>query len=130
VNALQKVMTEGIWVAGHKESFTASNVAVDVPDPKVDLREPLVNVNVEIGERRVEKTFAGVSVSTADGGKVQPATTTVTVLGVASLINSLKAEEVKIVLDNDLKPQLEVPDALKGKVTLKSVQTSKFISLK
>ena len=130
VNALQKVMTEGIWVAGHKESFTASNVAVDVPDPKVDLREPLVNVNVEIGERRVEKTLAGVSVSTADGGKVQPATTTVTVLGVASLINSLKAEEVKIVLDNDLKPQLEVPDALKGKVTLKSVQTSKFISLK
>jgi YbbR domain-containing protein len=130
VNALQKIMTEGIWVAGHKESFTASNVAVDVPDPKVDLREPLVNVNVEIGERRVEKTFAGVSVSTADGGKVQPATTTVTVLGVASLINSLKAEEVKIVLDNDLKPQLEVPDALKGKVTLKSVQTSKFISLK
>jgi YbbR domain-containing protein len=130
VNALQKVMTEGIWVAGHKESFTASNVAVDVPDPKVDLREPLVNVNVEIGERRVEKTLAGVSVSTADGGKVQPATTTVTVLGVASLINSLKAEEVKIVLDNDLKPQLEMPDALKGKVTLKSVQTSKFISLK
>ena len=130
VNALHKVMTEGIWVAGHKESFTVSNVAIDVPDPKVDLREPLVNVNVEIGERRVEKTFAGVSVSTADGGKVQPATTTVTVLGMASLVNSLKSEEVKIVLDNELKPQLEVPDALKGKVTLKSVQTSKFISLK
>ncbi|HET7288748.1 MAG TPA: CdaR family protein, partial [Pyrinomonadaceae bacterium] len=130
VNALQKVFTEGIWMAGHKESFTASNVAIDVPDPKVDLREPVVNVNVEIGERRVEKTFAGVSVSAADGGKVQPATTTVTVLGVASMVNSLKPEELKIVLDNDLKPQLEVPDALKGKVTLKSAQASKFISLK
>jgi len=130
VNTLQKVLTESIWLAGHKESFTASNVAIDVPDPKVDLREPVVNVNIEIGERRVEKTFAGVSVSTADGGKVQPAMTTVTVLGVASLVNSLKPEEVKIVLDNDLKPQLKVPDALKGKVMLKSVQTSKFISLK
>lgn len=130
VNALQKVLTESIWLAGHRESFTASNVAIDVPDPKVDLREPVVNVNVEIGERRVEKTFTGVSVSTVDGGKVQPATTTVTVLGVASLVNSLKPGEVKIVLDNDLKPQLEVPDALTGKVTLKSVQTSKFISLK
>ena len=130
VNALQKVFTEGIWIAGHKESFTASNVAIDVPDPKVDLREPVVNVNVEIGERRVEKTFAGVSVSTADGGKVQPATTTVTVLGGASMIDSLKPQEVKIVLDNDLKPQLEVPDALRGKVTLKSVQASKFITLK
>jgi YbbR domain-containing protein len=130
VNALQKVLTESIWLTGHKESFTASNVAIDVPDPKVDLREPMVNVNVEIGERRVEKTFTGVSVSTADGGKVQPATTTMTVLGVATLVNSLKPGEVKIVLDNELKPQLEVPDALKGKVTLKSVQTSKFISLK
>jgi YbbR domain-containing protein len=130
VTALQKVLTESIWLAGHKESFTASNVAIDVPDPKVDLREPMVNVNIEIGERRVEKTLAGVSVSMADGGKVQPATTTVTLLGAASLVNSLKPEDVKIVLDNDLKPQLELPDALKGKVTLKSVQTSKFISLR
>src|SRR6185436_12862445 len=65
VNALQKVLTESIWLAGHNESFTASNVAIDVPDPKVDLREPVVNVNIEIGERRVEKTFSGVSVSTA-----------------------------------------------------------------
>jgi YbbR domain-containing protein len=130
VNALQKVFTEGIWIAGHKESFIASNVAIDVPDTKVDLKEPVVNVTVAIGERRIEKTFTGVSVSTADGRKVQPATTTVTVLGGASLVNSLKPQEVKIVLDNDLKPQLEVPDALKEKVTLKSVQTSKFITLK
>src|SRR5688500_633245 len=45
VNALQKVMTESIWLAGHKESFTAPSVAIDVPDPKVDLLEPVVNVN-------------------------------------------------------------------------------------
>jgi len=121
VNSLQKVITESIWLAGHKESFTAKNVAIDVPDPKVDLLEPVVNVNVEIGERRIEKNFSGVSVTTADGGKVQPATTSVTLLGVASLINSLKPEEVKIVLDEDLEPRLEVPQALKGKVILKSV---------
>ena len=127
VNSLQKVMTESIWLAGRKESFTAPNVAIDVPDPKVDLLEPVVNVNIEIGERRIEKSFSGVSVTTADGGKVQPATTSVTLLGVTSLINSLKPEEVKIVLDADLQPQLEVPQALKGKVILKSVSTSKFV---
>ena len=130
VNSLQKILTESIWLAGHKESFTQSNVAIDVPDPKVDLIEPVVNVDIEIGERRVEKTFSGVSVTTTDGRKVQPATTSVTLLGVASLVNSLKPDEVKIVLDGDLKPQLQLPDALKGKVTLKSVQTSKFIPLK
>jgi YbbR domain-containing protein len=131
VTSLQKVLTESIWLGGHGESFTASNVAIDVPDPKVDLIEPVVNVSVEIGERRIEKTFSGVVVSTADGDKVQPATASVTLLGVASLVNSLKSEEINIVLDGDgLQPRLEVPDALKGKVTLKSVQPSKFITVK
>lgn len=130
VNALQKVMTESIWLTGRKESFPAKSVAIDVPDPKVDLLEPVVDVNVEIGERRVEKNFSGVSVTTAGGGKVEPATTSVTLLGVASLINSLKPEEVKIILDADLEPRLEIPDALKGKVILKSVSTSKFVPLR
>src|SRR5215211_4848507 len=74
VNALQKVMTESIWLAGHKESFTANSVAIDVPDPKVDLLEPVVNVNVEIGVQRIEKNFSNVTVTTAQGVKVQPAT--------------------------------------------------------
>ena len=52
VNALQKVTTESILLAGHKESFTAANIAIDVPDPKVDLLEPVVSVQVEIGEVR------------------------------------------------------------------------------
>ncbi|HLM23659.1 MAG TPA: CdaR family protein [Pyrinomonadaceae bacterium] len=130
VNALQKVMTESIWLAGHKESFTAANVAIDVPDPKVDLLEPMVNVNVEIGERRIEKNFSGVSVTTGDGGKVQPATTSVTLLGLASLINALRPEEVRIVLNGDLEPRLALPEALKGKVILKSVGTSKFVPLR
>src|SRR5215218_5299302 len=99
VNALQKIATESIWLAGHKETFTASNVALDVPDPKVDLLEPMVNVNVEIGERRIEKTFSDVAVATAQGDKVQPATTSVTLLGLASFLQSLKSEELKIVLE-------------------------------
>src|SRR5215510_305506 len=130
VNSLQKVQTESIWLAGHKESFTAGGVAIDVPDPKIDLLDPVVNVNIEIGERRIEKTFSGVSVTTAEGDKVQPATTSVTLLGVASLVNSLKPEGIKIVLDTvgqNLEPRLEVPNELKGKVTLKSVNTSKFV---
>ena len=127
VNALQKVATEGIWLAGHKDSFTASNVALDVADPKVDLLDPMVSVAIEIGERRTEKTFSGVLVSTADGGKVQPAVTSVTLLGVASYLDSLKPGDIQIVLDEqNLEPRLMLPDALKGKVILKSVQTSKF----
>jgi YbbR domain-containing protein len=130
VNALQKVATESIWLAGHKESFTAPNVALDVADPKVDLLEPMVNVAVEIGERRVEKNFSGVAVTTQDGGAAQPATTSVTLLGVASFLDGLKPEDLKIVLNGNLEPRLELPDVVKGKVILKSVHTSKFVPVK
>src|SRR5690349_3888891 len=64
VNALQKVETESVLLGGHNQSFTAPNVALDVADPKVDLLDPMVNVAVEIGERRIEKTFPRVAVTT------------------------------------------------------------------
>jgi len=133
INALQKVTTESIWLSGRKESFTASNVAIDVPDPKIDLLDPVVSVDIEIGERRIEKNVSGVSVSMSQGGKVQPATTSVTLQGVASLLDSLKAEDIKIVLDSvgqTLEPRLELPAALKGKVILKTVHASKFVPLR
>jgi len=133
INALQKVTTESIWLSGRKESFTASNLAIDVPDPKIDLLDPVVSVDIEVGERRIEKNVSGVSVSMSQGGKVQPATTSVTLQGVASLLDSLKAEDIKIVLDSvgqTLEPRLELPAALKGKVILKTVHASKFVPLR
>jgi YbbR domain-containing protein len=133
VNALQKAMTETIWLAGHKESFTAKNISIDVPDHKIDLLDPLVDVEIQIGEVRTEKNFSGVNVTTSEGNKVQPSTTSVTLLGATSLIDSLKAEDLQIVLDvvgQTLQPRLELPQPLKGKVFLKSVQPSKFVPLK
>ena len=129
VIALPKVVTETVWLGGHKESFTAPNVAIDVPDPKVDLLDPVVNVEVEIGERRVEKSVAGVVVTAADGGRVQPASASVTVLGPASMVDSLKAEDLKVVIDGN-GPRLQLPPALDGKVSMKSIQPGKFLPIK
>jgi len=123
VNALQRVLTESIWLSDHKETFTASSVAIDVADTKVDLLDPVVNVEIEIGEQRVEKRFSGVAVSAADGQNTQATTTGVTVLGPASLVAKLKAEDLKIVLHstaNGTEPQLRLPPAFEGKVVLKS----------
>jgi YbbR domain-containing protein len=130
VNAIQKVMTESVWLAGHKENFSAPNLTLDVPDTKVDLLEPVVNVNVQIGEVRTEKTFSGVNVTTAQGGKVQPATTSVTLVGATSLLDSLKAQDLKVIVDSaGQNPRLE-PQALKDKVNLKSIHVSKFVPVK
>jgi YbbR domain-containing protein len=127
VAALQRVPTESIWISGHKESFTATNVAVDVPDPKVDVIDPVVNVEIEIGEHRAEKSFSGVTASGTDGARVQPSSASVTLLGPASLLDSLKPEELKVFVDGSSGPRLELPPALNGKVSLKSIQPSRFI---
>src|SRR5215813_7780599 len=66
VLALQRVQTESVWLSGRKDSFTATNVAIELPDAKIDLVDPVVNVDVEIGEHRAEKTFSGVAVEPAD----------------------------------------------------------------
>ena len=129
VVALPKVVTESIWLGGHKESFIATNVAIDVPDPKVDLIDPVVNVEIEIGERRVEKSVSGVTVTTSDGGRMQPASASVTVLGPSSMVDSLKPEDLKVVVDGN-GPRLELPPALNGKVSMKLIQPGKFLPIK
>ena len=129
VVALQRVPTESVWISGHKESFTATGVAVDVPDPKVDVIDPVVNVDVEIGERRVEKTFNGVAARDHDGNEVKPSTASITLLGPASLLDSLKPDEIAIIVDTS-GPKLQLPPALDGKVTLKSTQPAKFLLVK
>ncbi|HKS11254.1 MAG TPA: CdaR family protein [Pyrinomonadaceae bacterium] len=126
VVALQKVQTETIWLGNHKDSFLATNVAIDVPDPKVDLLDPVVNVEVDIGERRVEKSVSGVAVSAADGSRVQPASASVTVLGPSSMVDSLKTEDLKVVVDGN-GPKLQLPPALNGKVSMKSIQPGSFL---
>src|SRR6185503_13218993 len=67
VNSLQKVLTESIWLTGHKESFTASNLGIDVPDTKIDLLDPVVSVQVDIAEVPVDRTFSGVRILNSDG---------------------------------------------------------------
>jgi YbbR domain-containing protein len=126
VLAVEKVITEGIWLGGRKESFTAPNVAIDVADPKIDLVDPVVSVSVEIGERRVEKTFSGVLTSSTNGGRVQPASVSVTLLGPASMVETLKPEEIRIVFDGN-ESHVELPQALNGKVTLKSMQPGRIV---
>jgi YbbR domain-containing protein len=124
VLALEKVMTESIWLAGHKDSFTASNLAIDVPDTKVDLLDPVVSVQVEIAQKPVERTFEGVRFANVVSG--ESPTMTVIVSGPPSILDKLKPEDLQIELvpsgnSSQMERKLRVAPELEGKVILKSI---------
>jgi YbbR domain-containing protein len=52
INALHKAVTETVWLDGKKESFNLSNVAINIPDPKIDVLDPAVDLRVEIVEKK------------------------------------------------------------------------------
>jgi YbbR domain-containing protein len=130
VNVLQKALTETISIAEKNQSFSVGHIAIDIPDHKVDLLDSAVDINVEIGERRVEKTFAGVPVTVDQRGTANPKTTTVTVFGPASVIAQLKAEDVKIVLvstsTGSMEPHLNLPPGVQDRLVIRSIKPSQF----
>jgi len=129
VNALAKAKTETISIAGHRETFTAPNVALDISDPKIDLPDPVVTVEVEIGPRRVEKTFSDIQAISQSGGAVQPATATIVVYGAPNILAELGAADIKLLLPASgeaVAATLEVPPAVRDKIILRSVKPSKF----
>ncbi len=54
INALHKAMTETVWLDGKKESFILSNVAINIPDPRIDVIDPAVDIHVEIVEKKTD----------------------------------------------------------------------------
>jgi hypothetical protein len=45
-------MTETVSLDGRKESFSLARLAINIPDPKIDILDPTVDVRVEIAERK------------------------------------------------------------------------------
>jgi YbbR domain-containing protein len=132
VNALQKILTEPIALDERTDSFTAPQVVVDITDPKVVPLETAVDVQVQIGEAREEKTLTGVAVQpAADGaGPAQPARATVTLRGPRSTVANLRAADVKLLLeqtpDGQLKPRLQLPPGLDARVEIVSTNPAEF----
>lgn len=58
---LQKATTETVSLDGRKESFTLSNVAISISDPKIEVLDPTVDIQVEIVERKRGEEHLGLA---------------------------------------------------------------------
>lgn len=135
VNALQKAMTETIPIEGRRETFNIPQVAVDIPDQKVTVIDPVVNVRLEIGELRIEKSFGGVAVFASDGSSVRPAQASVTLYGPKSVLEQLRPEDVKLILEVGAdggvsSTHLQLPEGIADRVQLRSTKPTGFSIIK
>jgi YbbR domain-containing protein len=128
VNAIPKAMTETISVQGRKESFTAANVSLDIADPKVDMLNPVVSVDVEIGDKRAERVFENVPVNADSRARLLQRTATVTLSGPSALLSQLQSGDVTLRLNGDGTAVIDLPQAYQGKILLKSTKPEKFLA--
>jgi hypothetical protein len=123
VMQLQNVPTETISVSGRKDTFSMSDVAIDISDLKVEAMDPDVDVTIEIGEKRVDKLFHHVVVQSAVGadGKLGAA---VILKGPERILNQLRAEDMKIIFNKDAtgasRVRVELPPGIDQQVKVVS----------
>ena len=134
VEGLGKAPTETVLLDGRTENFVAAQTAVDVDDRKVAPLDAVVDVIVRIGETRAERRLEDVAVQLPEGarqqGTPQPARVTTVLRGPRSAVQNLRAEEVSIILEpadgGTLRPRLQLPAGLEGRVELLSTQPAQF----
>jgi YbbR domain-containing protein len=51
INALRKAITETVWLDGRKESFNIAHVEINIPDAKIDILDPGVDIHVAVVEK-------------------------------------------------------------------------------
>lgn len=124
VAAIERAHTETVSLEGQRESLMLPQLAIDIPDRKVVPLEPTVAVRVEIVEETIERRFANVPVRSAAGGQPQPASIAVTLRGPRSTVESLRPEDVRVVVelreDGSTEPRLSLPPDAQGRVHLVS----------
>lgn len=119
VKILDYVQTDAIDIAGRKDAFTANQIAVSSPNPKAAVLNTVVDVAFSIGEKRIERTF------TVPLTGVPGKTATFTVFGPRTLLQKIKADEIKVEmalnLDGDEAPQVTLPPALQDVAEVKKL---------
>jgi YbbR domain-containing protein len=131
LGALRKIMTVPISLDGHTESFSSQQTSIDLGDPKLSALDSLVNIQVEVEEKRIEKTIVNVPVVTPSGRVAQPSRASITVYGRRTAVEALVADRIRLVLSSDstgkVIPRLEFRTGDGDQIELRSTKPSNFI---
>ena len=130
VAAVERAYTETISLADQRETLVKPQVAVDIGDHKVTPVEAAVSVRVEIGEEQSERRFTNVPVRTPTGAPVSPQAVTLTLRGPRTVVEALRPEDVRLVVevgeDGKPAPRLALPPSAQGRVTLADTDLPDF----
>ena len=125
VKELQNVPSETISVSGRKNTFSMSDVAINISDQKIEPMDQDVDVTIEIGEKRIDKLFENVAVQ-SDGIDRKPTTATVNLKGPPKVLDQLRSDQIKIIFNKDAtganRVRVELPPGIDQQV--KVVSTS------
>jgi YbbR domain-containing protein len=118
VKSLASISTEKINIEGLKDSYYARQIGLNVVNPKITLLDTIVDVNLRIGEKRIERTFV-IPLKTETAEK----NVTVVLFGASSILEKLKKENLKVELVKDESGQeiehVVLPDEVKDKVEIR-----------
>lgn len=121
IKTLDFISTEKINLENRSEDFAVRQVALNIANPKVTLLDTVVDVNFEIGEKRIEKSFS-VPVKTETGNKMA----SVVLYGAYSILESLKTENLQIEIvkneANESSPKLILPAEIQEKIEIRKLK--------
>jgi YbbR domain-containing protein len=120
IQRLDYLLTEKIDVSGRSEDFVANQIPVTITNDNTTVSDPVVNVSIHIGEKRVERTFV-VAVSGSSSKKA-----TVVLYGPPAMFTGLRPENLKDEMITDADgpeaPRLILPEQLDGNVEVRSLR--------
>jgi YbbR domain-containing protein len=119
VRPLDSISTEKVSVEAKAADFVAQQVSLNVVSPKIRLvNTTVVDVIFRIGEKRVEKTFS-VAAKTETGER----RVSVRLYGARSVIESLRAENIKVELTKtetgETRQNVVLPPEIQEKVEIR-----------
>lgn len=118
IRTLEFIKTDKIDIGGRKADLTVSQVAVVAPQPKVAVLNTVVDVQVRVGERRIERSFT-IPVGGGSG------TATFTLYGPRTVIARTRSEDLRVEMrlnDNgEEEPHVILPGDVEGVVQVKNI---------